>query len=83
MAVAALRALPDSAAHFSTRVADLEPRDDRVRVVALGADGPRDFTADWVICSDGGRSSVRRMRTEPERSEAGGAILDLGGQMCG
>jgi 3-(3-hydroxy-phenyl)propionate hydroxylase len=61
MAVAALRAMPDGAAHFSTRVADLEQRDDRVRVVALGPDGPRDFTADWVIGADGGRSSVRRM----------------------
>jgi 3-(3-hydroxy-phenyl)propionate hydroxylase len=61
MAVAALRAMPDGAAHFSTRVTDLEPRDDRVRVVAHGPDGPRDFTADWVIGADGGRSSVRRM----------------------
>jgi hypothetical protein len=40
MAVTALRALSDSAAHFSTRVADLEPRDDGVQVVALGPDGP-------------------------------------------
>jgi hypothetical protein len=61
MAVAALRAMPDSAAHFSTRVSNLEQRDDRVRVTALGPDGPRDFTADWVIGADGGRSSVRRM----------------------
>jgi 3-(3-hydroxy-phenyl)propionate hydroxylase len=61
MGIEKLRAFADCAVHFSTRVTSVEQTADVVRVSAQAPDGPRDFSAHWVIGADGGRSSVRKL----------------------
>jgi len=61
MGIEALRALPDCAVHFATRLTHLEQGADRVRAIAATSDGPCALTGDWVIGADGGRSTVRKL----------------------
>lgn len=59
----ALRRLRDHAGvsvHWNTAVTGLTQDDDGVRVTAEGPDGPAEFTASWVVGTDGASSTVRK-----------------------
>jgi 3-(3-hydroxy-phenyl)propionate hydroxylase len=74
IALERLRALPNAAIAFSTRVTSLVPHADRVDVEIEQAAGPRTVSASYLIGADGGRSTVRKALgiefegyTHPER----------------
>jgi len=55
-----LRALPNVAVEFSTRVGGFEQFDDRVEVEVETATGRRRVSASYLVGADGGRSTVRK-----------------------
>src|SRR5687768_14773387 len=57
MAIARLRQMADSAVHFGFRVNDIQQGDERV---SLRCENGEQFSADYVIGADGGRSTVRK-----------------------
>jgi 3-(3-hydroxy-phenyl)propionate hydroxylase len=60
MAIARLRRMPDVQVELGVRVTGLTQTADAVRVHAGDEDGAREFSADYVIGCDGGRSTVRK-----------------------
>jgi 2-polyprenyl-6-methoxyphenol hydroxylase-like FAD-dependent oxidoreductase len=55
-----LRAFPDTEVHFSTRVAAVDARDDRVAVSVETQAGAKTFEGAFLVGADGGRSTVRK-----------------------
>jgi 2-polyprenyl-6-methoxyphenol hydroxylase-like FAD-dependent oxidoreductase len=81
-----LARLPHARVLWNHRLAGLEQDGDGVRLSVETPDGPRQFTADWVIGSDGARSTVRTLldipfegHTWPERFVACNIDYDFHG----
>ncbi|MBE1594086.1 MULTISPECIES: FAD-dependent oxidoreductase [Streptomyces] len=51
---------PGVSVHWNTAVTGLAQNDDGVRVTADGPDGPIEYTASWVVGTDGASSTVRK-----------------------
>jgi 3-(3-hydroxy-phenyl)propionate hydroxylase len=60
MAIERLRGIPDVRVELGVRVNGLTQTADAVRVHAEDESGAREFTADYVIGCDGGRSTIRK-----------------------
>ena len=60
-AYARIKDHPDCEIHFGAPATAISQDADRVTVTARTADGDRSFTAPWMIGSDGGRSTVRKV----------------------
>jgi 3-(3-hydroxy-phenyl)propionate hydroxylase len=85
MALDRLRAFPHATVEFSTRVAAVEPFDDRVEIAVEGAAGARKVGGSYLIGADGGRSTVRKAMdiefegyTHPERFLILTTTFDIG-----
>jgi 3-(3-hydroxy-phenyl)propionate hydroxylase len=61
MGIDKLAEYPDATMRFSTRLTTLEQDDSGVTVTVQGLDGEERIRADYVIASDGGRSTVRKL----------------------
>ncbi|MBO9580490.1 MAG: FAD-dependent monooxygenase [Sphingobium sp.] len=61
LVMAHLLRLPNARVRFGHRLTGLEQSEDGVRLSVDTAAGPTEFRADWVIGSDGARSTVRRL----------------------
>jgi 3-(3-hydroxy-phenyl)propionate hydroxylase len=55
-----LKRHPNVSIHWGTKFAGLRQTPDKVIVAAERAGAPVEFTADWVVGADGGRSAVRK-----------------------
>jgi 3-(3-hydroxy-phenyl)propionate hydroxylase len=51
---------PHATVHWGTKFTGLSQAPDKVVVRAVGARGPLEFEANWVVGADGGRSQVRK-----------------------